>query len=83
MHIDLVMPCIIRIHALDTRFLRNTFCLDMTCKLTRAITLIRNVHEKAIVDTLISLIDVRPGHLVTDHFNNDDIVNIINELSIV
>ena len=67
-------------------FFRNTFCLDMKCKLTRAITLIRNVHlnvnEQAIVDTLIALIDVRAGHLVIDHFNNDDIVNMINELSI-
>ena len=55
------MPCIIRIHALDTSFFRNTFCLHMKCKLTRAITLIRNVHldvhEQAIVDTLIALID--------------------------
>ena len=38
---------------------RNTFCLDMKCELTRAITLIRNVHlnvnEQAIVDTLIAL----------------------------
>ena len=67
-------------------FFRNTFCLDMKCKLTRAITLIRNVHlnvnEQAIVDTLIALIDVRAGHLVIDHFSNDDIVNMINELSI-
>ena len=53
------MPCIIRIHALDNKlsFFRNTFCLDMKCKLTRAITLIRNVHlnvnEQAIVDTLL------------------------------
>ena len=58
----------------------------MKCKLTRAITLIRNVHlnvnEQAIVDTLIALIDVRAGQLVIDHFNNDDIVNMINELSI-
>ena len=58
----------------------------MKCKLTRAITLIRNVHlnvhEQAIVDTLIALIDVRDGQLVIDHFNNDDIVNMINELSI-
>ena len=56
------------------------------CKLTRAITLIRNIHlnvnEQAIVDTLIALIDVRAGQLVIDHFNNDDIVNMINELSI-
>ena len=52
----------------------------MKCKLTRAITLITNVHEQAIVDTLIALIDVRAGHLVIDHFNNDDIVNMINEL---
>ena len=35
-----------------------------------------------IVDTLIALIDVGAGHLVIDHFNNDDIVNMINELSI-
>ena len=67
-------------------FFRNTFCLDMKCKLTRAITLIRNVHlnvnEQAIVDTLIALIDVRAGHLVIDHFSNDDIVNMINELTI-
>ena len=51
----------------------------MKCKLTRAITLIRNVHlnvnEQAIVDTLIALIDVRAGQLVIYHFNNDDIVN--------
>ena len=44
-------------------FFRKTFCLDRKCKLTRAITLIRNVHlnvnEQAIVDTLIALIDVR------------------------
>ena len=43
----------------------------MKCKLTRAITLIRNVHlnvhEQAIVDTLIALIDLRAGHLVIDH----------------
>ena len=41
-------------------FFRNTFCLDMKCELTRAITLIRNVHlnlnELAIVDALIALI---------------------------
>ena len=58
-------------------FFRNIFCLDMKYKLTRAITLIRNVHinvnEQAIVDTVIVLID---------NFNNDDIVNMINELSI-
>ena len=67
-------------------FFRNTFCIDMKCELTRAITLIRNVHlnvnEQAIVDTLIALIDVRAGQLVIDHFNNDDIVNMITELSI-
>ena len=67
-------------------FFRNTFSLDMKCKLTRAITLIKNVHfnvhERAIVDTLIAVIDIRTGHLVIDHFNNDDIVNMINELSI-
>ena len=43
-------------------FVHNTFCLDMTCKLTRAITLIRrvnlDVNELGIVDTLIALIDV-------------------------
>ena len=65
---------------------RNTFCLDMKCELTRAITLIRNVHlnvnEQAIVDTLIALIDVRARQLVIDHFNNYDIVNMINVLSI-
>ena len=37
-------------------------CIDMTCKLTRASTLIKNVrldvHEQAIVDTLIALSDV-------------------------
>ena len=58
----------------------------MKCKLTRTITLIRNVHlivnEQAIVDTLIALIDIRVGQLVIDHFNNDDIVNVINETSI-
>ena len=58
----------------------------MKCKLTTAITLIRNVHlnvnEQAIVDTLIALIDVGAGQLVIDHFNNDDIVNMINELTI-
>ena len=58
----------------------------MKCKLNRAITLIRNVHlnvnEQAIVDTLIALIDVRAGYMVIDHFNNYDIVNIINKLSI-
>ena len=79
------MPCIIRIHALDS-FFRNTLCLDMKCKLTRAITLIRNVYlnvnEQAIVDTLIALIDVRAGLLVIDHFKNDDIVNMINVMSI-
>ena len=67
-------------------FVYNTFCLDMTCQLTRAITLIRMIHlnviEQAIVDTLISLIDVRAGQLVIEHFNNYDIVNMINELSI-
>ena len=67
-------------------FFHNTFCLDMKYKLTRSIPLIRNVHlnvrEEAIVDTLIALIDVRAGHLVSDHFNNDDIVDMINELSI-
>ena len=63
-------------------FFHNTFCLYMKCKLTRAITLIRNVHEQAIVDILIALIDVRDGHLVIDHFNNDYIVNLINEPSI-
>ena len=72
-----IMPCIIRIHALDTTykfsFFRNTFCLDMKCKLTRAITLIRNIHEQASVDTLIALIDVRAGQLVID-----DIVNIFS-----
>ena len=71
---------------IQVEFFRNTFCLDMKCKLTRAITLIRNanlnVNEQAIVDTLIALIDVRAGELVIDHFNNDDIVNMINELSI-
>ena len=41
----------------------------MTCKLT-------------IVDNLIVFIDVRAGHLVTEHFNNYDIVNMINALSI-
>ena len=41
-----------------------------------------NVHEHAIVDTLIALIDVRAGHLVIEYFNNDEIVNMINELSI-
>ena len=64
----------------------NTFCLDIICKFTRAITLIRKVHldvnEQAIVDALIALIDVRVAHLVIDHFNNDDIVNMINEMSI-
>ena len=35
-----------------------------------------------LVDTLIALIDVRAGHMVIDHFINDDIVNMINELSI-
>ena len=68
------------------RFFRNTFCLDMKCKLTRAITLFRNVHlnvkEHTIVDTLIALIDVRAGQRVIDHFNNDDIENMINELCI-
>ena len=67
-------------------FFGNTFCLDMKCKLTRAITLIRNinsnVNEQAIVDTLIALIDVRARQLDIDHFNNDDIVNMINELYI-
>ena len=67
-------------------FFCNTIWLDMTCKLTRAITLIRNVHldvhEQAIVDTLIAFIDVQDGPLVIDHFNNDDIINMINELSI-
>ena len=43
---------------------------------------ILNVHEQAIVVTLIALIDARAGHLVIDHFNNDDIVHMINELSI-
>ena len=66
-------------------FFRKPFWLDMTSKLTRAITLIRNVHlnvnEQDIVDALIALIDVNAGHLVIDHFNNDDIVNMINELS--
>ena len=33
-----------------------------------------------IVDTLIALIDVGADHLVIDHFNNDDIVNMINEV---
>ena len=73
-------------HWIQVEFFRNTFCLDMKCKLTRAITLIRNVHlnvnEQAIVDTLIALNDVRAGQLVIGHFNNDDIVNMINELSI-
>ena len=67
-------------------FFRNTFCLDMKCKLISAITLIRNahldVHEQAIVDTLIALIDVRAGRMIIDNFNNVDIVNMINELSI-
>ena len=58
-------------------FFRNTFCLDMKCKLTGAITLIRNINEQDSVDTLIALIDVRAGQLVID-----DIVNMINELSI-
>ena len=40
------------------------------------------MNEEAIVDTLIALIDIRTGQLVIDHFNNDDIVNMINELSI-
>ena len=40
------------------------------------------MNEQAIVDTLIALIDVRAEQLVIDHFNNDDIVNMINELSI-
>ena len=39
-----------------------------------------NVHEQAIVDTLIALIDIRAGYLFIDHFNNNDIVNMINEL---
>ena len=67
-------------------FFRNTFCLDMKCKLISAITLIRNahfdVHEQAIVDTLIALIDVRAGRMIIDNFNNVDIVNMISELSI-
>ena len=58
----------------------------MKCKLISAITLIRNahldVHEQAIVDTLIALIDVRPGRMIIDNFNNVDIANMINELSI-
>ena len=62
------------------------FYLDMTCKLNKAITLISDIHldvnKKAIVHTLIALIDVRAGHMSIDHFNNDDIVNVINELSI-
>ena len=73
-------------HWIQVEFFRNAFRLDMKCKLTRAITLIRNVHlnvyEQAIVDTLIALIDVRAGQLVIDHFNNDEIVNMINELFI-
>ena len=40
------------------------------------------MNEQAIVDTLIAFIDVRAGQPVIDHFNNDDIVNMINELSI-
>ena len=40
------------------------------------------MNKQAIVDTLIALNDVRAGQLVIDHFNNDDIVNMINELSI-
>ena len=58
----------------------------MTCKLTRAITLIRNVHldvNEQAIDTLIALIDVRAGHLVIDHFNNDDIVNKLSELHLL
>ena len=39
-------------------FFRNTFCLDMKCKLVSAITLFwnvhLNVHEQAIVDILIA-----------------------------
>ena len=58
----------------------------MKCKLISAITLIRkvhlDVHEQAIVDTLIALIDVRAGRMIIDNFNNDDIVNMINELAI-
>ena len=57
-------------HWIQVDFFRNTFCLDMKCKLTRAIALIRNVNlnvnEQAIVDTLIALIDVRAGQLVID-----------------
>ena len=40
------------------------------------------LNEKVNVNTLIALIDVRVGYLLIDHFNYDDIVNMINELSI-
>ena len=58
----------------------------MTFTLTRAIRLIMNisldVHKKAIVNNIIALIDVLAGHLVIDRFNYDDIVKMINKLSI-
>ena len=70
----------------ELSFFRNTFYLDKTCSLTRAITIIWYIHldvnEQVIGNTLIALIHVRVGLLFIDHFDYEYIVNTINGLSI-